>query len=255
MKRNWSIVIVCATIVLIAGIGAYTYGQLSTRETITVKGTAKKLVTPDRLMSTITLTEISEDQVAASKNLETRVVDLQVALQNTGIDTSLLTQGTVTIAPYFDYTNSVNQPQDRKQISQTITLRLDKTKVGDLGDMSKKITNAITALNPGVNNYYFNYDFVDRDKVSGELRSEAVKNAQQKAVETLSLLNARAGRVVSVNDEYTGGIRPWFMMDRAVGAAPESTVGSGFATSPQEQEVEFSVNVTYQIQNKLFGIW
>jgi uncharacterized protein len=261
MKQAWVIVAVCLTLLALGLIGSWTYLSSRQQENITVTGTSKKLLKPDRLLVTMSMQEVDLDQSAAVSRLDTRVTALKTALTAIGIDAATLEQGTVSVTPYYDYSPNAVQPEpgkQKKQVTQNINLRLDQSKVGELASITNKLTIAIAGLVPGLENYSFSYDFADRDKVSNELRTAAVENAKQKAINTLSPLNAKAGKIVSISDSAGGSVYPVMpmMYDKTISSAPSSAPGLSLSTSPQEQEVEFSVTVTFQIeQKKSFGIF
>lgn len=252
MKQTWNIIIVCVTLLLLALIAAAIASAYGNQETVTVTGTAKKTVKPDRLLVNLSLTETDLDQAAAVTRLDARVKSLKDTLQSTGIDPTLLEQGQVSVYPYYDYSTSQPQPEpgkQKKQVTQNINLRLDEAKVGNIATIANSLTITIANLNPGVENYSFNYDFSNRDVIANELRSAAILNAKEKAVATVTPLGNTLGKLVSITDSGSfGGVVPMYFDKTTMSSAEPA--GRSLSTSPQEQEVEFSVTASFRTKSK-----
>ena len=240
MKRFLTIIAV-----FLAATAALAQGgppMMHTPETVTVGGTGKAMLTPDRFTFSVgvqTVAPTVEDAVAENN---TRVQNVINALKRAGAaDKDLQTSG-FNIWPQQDYSQQSKLPRiTGYQVTNNITVR--STKIADAGRL---LGIAITA---GVNTSSgLNFEVSDPARGREHGLRAAFDDAKAKATVLAQAAGRSLGRAIVIS-EGTQLMPPPQPMPRAM--AMEGRVASAQADVPVEsgaQELVFNVSVAFELR-------
>ena len=234
-------------------------------KTITVDGKSERYVSPD--FARISFTESQKATTAAeAQDKATKKINSAIAyLKDAGVNEKDIKTTNYQIYPIYEYyywneatglrclSSYCNPPYVQKEnivgyrVEQSVEVKIRK--VADAG----KILSGLGAV--GIQNIGgLSLEIENIDKITEEVKNEAIKDARAKAKERAKSLGVSLGDVVSVSDNYGGGIyygRGVATMEAKVGY---NAVADGTPTpiapeiNPGQNKIEATVNVTYEIK-------
>ena len=239
MKRFLTLIIIAA-----AATTSFAQGpppaQSAWAESVTVSGTGKSMVVPDRFSFNVGVQTVANtvDDAVAENNRRTAAVI--AALKKAGAaDKDLQTSG-FNIWPQQDYSQQTKLPRILGyQVTNSITVR--STKIADAG---KLLGVAIAA---GVNTSSgINFEVADPARGRSEGLRAAFDDARAKATLLAQAAGRTLGRALLIN-EGTQIAPPPYPMPRAM--AVEARVASqDVPVESGQQEVTYTVSVTFELR-------
>ncbi len=211
---------------------------------VKVTGTAVARVMPDTVVWTVSVTDTDANLKLARDANDERVRNVLALRDKLGIDAKDLQTGNLRIQKVFERDRSGNQGAFRHySFQRTIVLRQRDTAKFD--DVLQDLT--------GTENVEISYSLESADfhKVRRETRLRAVKVAKEKASEMTSLLGAKLGHVVTI-DETSAGRDSWRGSPASNAAfysgppAQPDDVEGTFA--PGSIEIRVSVDIRFAIE-------
>jgi len=244
MKRFLTpIRIATAIIIAAAATAAFAQGpppRDAWAESVTVSGSGKSMVAPDRFSINLgvqTVANTVDDAVAENNR---RTADVIAALKKAGAaDKDLQTSG-FNIWPQQDYSQQGKPPRILGyQVSNTITVR--STKIADAG---KLLGVAIAA---GVNTASgINFEVADPSRGRAEGLRAAFDDAKAKAALLAQAAGRTLGRALLIN-EGAQAVPPPYPMPRAM-AMEAKAVSQDVPVESGAQEVSYTVSVTFELR-------
>lgn len=237
-----------AAAVFLALTTLVTFAQPIKAEDVTrsvrVTGTAVARVKPDTVVWNITATNTDANLKLAREANDEQVRNLLALRDKLGIDAKDVQTGNLRIQKVFERDRSGNQGAFRHySFQRTIVLRQRDT--ANFDDVLQDLT--------GSENVEISYSLESAEfhKVRRETRQRAVEVAKEKAGEMTSLLGAKLGHVVTI-DETSPGRDSWrgssisnFAFDSGSPAQPDDIEGT-FA--PGSIEIRVSVDIRFAIE-------
>lgn len=207
-------------------------------ESITVTGTGKSTVTPDRFSFTLGVQTIGATVDEAVNENNRKVAATIAALKKAGAQDKDIQTSQFSIWPQQDYQEGRLPRILGYQVSNNITVR--STKIADAGRLLG------IALSSGVNTSS-GIQFEVSNPTTGRdqgLRA-AIEDARAKAALLASAANRTLGKAIVIN-EGVPAQPPVYPMTRAV-AAMEAKVGD-VPVESGSQELSYTVTVTYELR-------
>jgi len=211
---------------------------------VKVTGTAVAKVKPDTVVWTVSVTNTDANLKLARDANDERVRNVLALRDKLEIDAKDVQTGNLRIQKVFERDRSGNQGAFRHySFQRTIVLRQRDTAKFD--DVLQNLT--------GAENVEISYSLESADfhKVRRETRLRAVKVAKEKASEMTSLLGAKLGHVVTI-DETSAGRDSWrgspasnIAFSSGAPAQPDDVEGT-FA--PGSIEIRVSVDIRFAIE-------
>lgn len=205
--------------------------------TVQVTGDAKISAEPDEFVFYPTYSFKNSDQSAALAELNKKSDEIVSELNKLGVaDNKIKTNSD-------GYERGLYMP-DKTDGSTTYTLTLTVTV--DDKELAQKVQNYIVSTNPmGAVSPQASFSEKKRKELENQARDTASKDARRKAEQSAKNLGYDLGRVKSVSDgSGFGPIQP--LMSR--GAAADSSAASELSLQPGENDLNYSVTVTYYIK-------
>lgn len=200
---------------------------------ITVTGTASTEATPDQYQFSPSWTR---DTTAEITKLNNQIV---TKLKEIGIkDAQIKNNASRYGSPEVYYST----PADGKQkttLSITITVR-DK-------DLAQKVQDYLVTTDPsGSITSYPSFSSQKQKELQVKLRTEATKDAKQKAEQTAEGLGTKVGKVIEISEVETGGLYP---MPIAISdSAGVSSAKDSISVQPGSDDYSYSVTVIFTLQ-------
>lgn len=220
-----------------------TQAEDSTRS-VKVTGTAVAHVKPDMVIWTVNVTNTDTDLKVAREATDEGVLQVLKLRFELEIDAKDVQTGNLRIRKVFERDRSGNQGAFRHySVQRTIVLRQRDTAKFD--DVLQDLT--------GAQNVAISYSLASSDfhKVRRETRLRAVKVAKEKASEMTSLLGAKLGHVLTIDetspgrDTWRGSIASNTRFDSGPPVEPDDIQGT-FA--PGSIEIRVSVDIRFAIE-------
>ena len=232
-------------VVLITAASAFAQGTAQTPyvppylQTISVTGTGRSTVTPDRVTFSVGVQTISATVDQAVNENNRKVAAVIAALKAAGAKETEIRTSNFAIWPQQDYQQGKLPQILGYQVSNNITVRRDK--IGDAGRLLQ------TAVNAGVNTSSgLQFEVSDPAKGRDEGLRAAFADARAKAALLASAAGRTLGRAVTIAEgaqvappQYP---RPMAMRAEAASVASDVPVESG------TQENVYTVSVVFEIQ-------
>jgi uncharacterized protein YggE len=209
-------------------------------ETVTVTGTGKSTLTPDRFLFTAGVQTVAATVEDAVNQNNAKVAGVIAALKKAGATDRELRTSNFSIFPRQDYTEGQLPRILGYQVSNDITVTTDKI------DLAGKLLQV--AITAGVN-HTSGLVFQVSDPTRG--RDQGLKAAFEDARAKASVLAQAAGRTlgktIAVTEGSGEGIRPPIPLQRMAMARAEAVV----ADVPVEsgtQEVVFNISAVFELR-------
>lgn len=206
---------------------------------VTVTGSGRVEIESD--LATVRLGVETQADTAAEALEENniRVTEVLSATQAAGIDETDIQTRDFRIEPVY----RPDQPQPQEQPQQLVGYRvinIVEVTVRDLDSMGELLDTVVAV---GANQVQgIRFQVADRAQLIDQAREEAVSNAQAKAEQLTSLLDATLGEVLTIESFGETPPQPiFFAEDAAVG-------GAGVPVAPGTQFVEATVSITWRIE-------
>lgn len=234
-------------VILLAVLAAYALGGLKSSaragdESVTLTGSAKITVVPDRASVRLGVEVVEPDAKAAldeASRLQERVL---AAIKESGVEEKYIRTGTVSVDPDWDYSNEarrLNGYVARQTVKVTIT---DLDTAGDvLNAAAEQGGNAIRISS-------FRLYASDKDAAEAEARKDAIDDARTKAGQYAKAGDRELGKVLRIEEQVERGYYPAeydglsnTMLDTAAVRFAEAPI------EPGEQKVTITVQVVFEL--------
>ncbi len=219
-------------------------------DSITVNGTAEKIVLPDVATFSFGAQMTGETVASAQKVVTERINKALDIIKAAGVDEKDIKTIAYNINPHYEYTQrpctqfscpSGQQNLTGYDVSQTVQVKIrDTSKAGEI--LGKLGSAEITDLSGLI------FAIDDEEKAQAEARAMAIDDAQAKAKVLAKDLGVRLGKVISFSEGYYP--QPYYMESYA--KAGDAVMGMGGAPSPEvpagENTIVSNVSITYEIR-------
>ena len=233
MKRF--LILICA-----AMFAATTFAQPAPPpETVTVSGTGRAMLTPDRFSFTVgvqTVAPTVDDAVAENNQ---RVSSVIAALKRAGAADKDIQTSNFNIYPQQEYGEGKTLPRILGyQVNNSITVR--STKINDAGKLLG------VAIGAGVNNASgLNFEVADPARGRDQGLKAAFDDAKAKATILAQAAGRTLGRALQINEGGQQNVPPPMPM-RAM--AMEARVAQDVPVQAGTQELTFTVSATFELR-------
>ena len=208
-------------------------------ESITVTGTGRATVTPDRFSFTLGVQTIAPTVDEAVNDNNAKVASVIAALKKAGAEDKNIQTSQFNIWPQQDYQEGRLPRILGYQVSNSITVR--STKIADAGRLLGIALSAGVNTSSGIN-------FENSNPSAGRdqgLRS-AIEDARAKAALLAQAANRTLGKAIVIS-EGVQAQPPVYPMARSAAVAMEAKVGD-VPVESGSQEVTYVVTVTYELR-------
>lgn len=238
MKRFLSISIFLLTAAIPAAAQTVIAPGATLVESVSVSGTGRAVVTPDRFTFTVGVQTVGpnvEDAVAENNRRSAAVI---AALKKAGAADRNIQTSQFNIWPQQDYSQGQLPRILGYQVTNSVTVRSEK-----IGDAGRLLGVAIAA---GVNNSSgINFEVADPNRGRDQGMRAAFEDARAKAALLAQAAGRTLGRVLTMSESGAGYVPPP-MPVRAM--AMEAKVGSDVPVEAGTQENMYSVSVTFELK-------
>lgn len=233
MKRFLSL------LVLVVAATATAQSNLSTIESVSVTGTGKSRLTPDRYSFNVGVQSVSATVDDAVRENNQRVAETVAALKKAGATESEIRTSNFSIYPQQDYQQGKLPRILGYQVNNSVTVTRDK--IGDAGKLLQ------AALNAGVNTSS-GLQFLVSDPARG--RDEGMRAAFADAKAKASILAQAAGRSLGRAMTISEGVEPSRppILYKAAMAGAAQAVSDEVPVESGTQEVSYTVSVTFELK-------
>lgn len=208
-------------------------------ETVSVGGTGRSSVTPDRFSFTVgvqTMAVTVDDAVAQNNK---RVAAVIAALKTAGVQDKDLQTSNFNIWPQQDYQEGKQPRILGYQATNSITVR--STKIADAGRLLG------IAIGAGVNTASgINFEVTDPARGRDEGLRAAFDDAKAKATLLAKSAGRTLGRVLTIHEGIQGPQPQPYAMQRTM--AMEARASSDVPVESGTQEQSYSVSVTFELR-------
>jgi len=232
MKRFLSL------LMLVIASAAMAQPTTSAIESVSVSGTGKSRLTPDRYSFNVGVQTVAATVDDAVRENNQRVAEVVAALKKAGATESELRTSNFSIYPQQDYQQGKLPRILGYQVNNSVTVTRDK--IGDAGKLLQ------AALNAGVNTSS-GLQFLISDPARG--RDEGLHAAFTDAKAKASVLARAAGRTLGRALTISEGVEPSRppIAYKAMGVAAQA-VSEEVAVESGTQEVSYTVSVTFELK-------
>lgn len=223
-----------------AMIATSAFAQVAPPESITVSGTGRVSIRPDRFSFSVGVQTLSPTLEAAVNENNQRVASVIAALKKEGATDSEIRTAGFSLYPQQDYREGKLPRIVGYQVSNTITVT--RSVVADAGRLLQ------AAVNAGVNQAS-NIDFHNSDPARG--RDEGLRTAYADARAKAMLLATAAGRTLGRALMISEGIadrppQPYPMPQRSM--AKEAMAVSEVPVEGGTSDISFTVTVVFELR-------
>lgn len=208
-------------------------------ETVTVSGTGRAIVTPDRFTFSVGVQTVGAtvDDAVAENNR--RVASVIAALKKAGAQDKDIQTSQFSIYPQQDYQQGKLPRILGYQVSNNISVRSDK-----VGDAGRLLGIAVAA---GVNHASgLNFEVSDPARGRDQGLRSAFDDARAKASLLAQAAGRTLGRAISISEGVRDGEPPPRPMARTM--AMEAQVASDVPVESGTQEVTYTVTATFELR-------
>jgi uncharacterized protein YggE len=207
-------------------------------ETVSVNGSGRARVVPDRMVFTVGVETSAPTVDAAVRENNDRAAAITAALERAGVAKSEVQTSNMSVNPQYAYEEGKRPRIVAFQVMNTLTVTRDAS--AKLGDLLQ------AAINAGANHVgSVGFSVADPARGRDQALGAAFTDAKAKAELLARAAGRTLGRVLSIVE---GGVQappphPMYRMERAMDAAAQSVpveVGS--------QEVGFTVSVVFELR-------
>lgn len=209
-------------------------------QTVSVTGTGKSTITPDRVTFTVGVQTVADTVDQAVNENNRKVADVIAALKKAGATDAQIRTSNFSIWPQQDYQQGRLPRILGYQVSNTVTVRRDS--VADAGRLLQAAVNAGVNTSSGL-------QFESSDPAAGRdagLRA-AFNDARAKALLLAQAAGRTLGRAVTISEgagRYATPPQPYPQAMRAEAGAVMSDV----PVEPGTQEMSYTVSVVFELQ-------
>lgn len=232
---NKLIAIILLLIALLVTIAFWQPWQTSSaaERTLAVTGEATVSDTPNQYDFYPTYQESGTNRQATLEKVNTQVNTVIEELKKLGVSEDKISLSENSYRAYWvdDKSNT---------ISVTVTVEVEGK------DLAQKVQDYLITTTPS--GQITPYPTFTKDKLKSlqdQARTNALKDAKNKAESTVSEVGARLGKVVSISDNQYVGIMP---MIGVAESSDSSKVNTSLPVSTSKQDVSVSVQVTYELR-------
>jgi len=245
VKIEFNVWWIVAVLVVIIGVMTALWRPWEVRSdnrTVTVTGTTTVKATPDEYTFSPSWQFKNSDKTAALKEATEKSATVVAELKKLGVADSKITTNLGGWENYYYYDSSLGKHTYTLNISVVVSTR----------ELAQKVQDYLTTTEPtGQVTPSASFSQSKQKKLESDARSAATKEARAKADEMAKNIGFTVGKVKSINDQGSGG-GILFSSDKAVSMMSQgSATTSSDATisvQPGENQVEYSVEVTYYIR-------
>jgi len=234
MKRFLSL------LTLFCAVSALAQAPPAPLETVTVTGTGKATLTPDRYSFNVGVQTIGTTVDDAVRENNDRVASVIAALKKAGATAAEIRTSNFTIYPQQDYQQGKLPRITGYQVNNSVTVTRDK--VGDAGKLLQ------AALNAGVNNSS-GLQFLVSDPARGRdegLRA-AFADAKAKARTLAQAAGRTLGRALTINEGVEPSRPP--VVYQAMAMAPgRAAANEEVPVESGTQEVSYTITVVFELR-------
>lgn len=213
-------------------------------DVISVSGTGESFAVPDIATITFTADEAAPTVAEAQKKATDNNNAALKYLKDQGIDDRDIQTQSYNVMPQYDY-NNVRYPSTPRIVGYQVT-QTTVVKVRDTNKVASLLTGITAQGISNVSGPSLSID--DEDAIKAEARTEAIKDAKDKAEMLAKQLGVRLGKMTSFSESYGGYPVPMYaaMESKAMnmgmggGGAPDIATG--------ENKVTVTVQISYQIK-------
>lgn len=237
MVVNTKLVIAVAAVLLIGLLLWQPWNTAAEKRTIEVDGRARITAVPDTYQFNPSYQRTDADREKALTDLNAHIQSVTDGLVKLGVgEDNIKLNVSAYDQPHFE------RSEDESAVSARITVKVDDK------DMAQKVQNYLLTTNPeGQITPRPSFSDDKRDRLQSEARAKAIANAQAEAEKTASQLGVKVVKVLSVKDTAGGDIIPLPYESQAVTKDSGASEAS-LPLFPGDQEISFSVRVTFEIK-------
>jgi len=210
----------------------------STSRTITESGQATVKAEPDSFTFNPQFTRKGEDKAAIQNELTELSNTVISKLKELGVEEKNITISSQT------YDNFYIDENGQQVSTLSLTIEVDNK------DLAQTVQDYLVTVTPdGSLTPYPTFSTEKRKELEQQAKTEALKDAKSRAERTVAEINAKLGKVIKVEDQVSGGVMPYYADGRAVAEDLSlSTPSSSLMVLSGEQEISYTVSVTYEIR-------
>lgn len=233
MKRFLSL------LTLFAAVSAFAQTAPTTLETVTVTGTGKSTLTPDRYSFNVGVQTVATTVDDAVRENSQRVAAIIDALKKAGATAAEIRTSNFSIYPQQNYEQGKLPQITGYQVNNSVTVTRDK--IGDAGKLLQ------AALNAGVNTSS-GLQFLVSDPSRG--RDQGMRAAFADAKAKATTLAQAAGRTVGKALTISEGVEPSRppVVYKAMAMAPGQAASDEVPVESGTQEVSYTITVVFELR-------
>jgi uncharacterized protein YggE len=209
------------------------------RETVSVTGTGRSSVAPDRVAFTVGVQAVADTVEAAINQNNERVAKAIGALKAAGAHDKEIQTARFSIVPQQDHRQGALPRIVGYQVSNSITVRSDR--IAEAGRLLQAAVKAGVNTASGIR-----FEVTDPAKGRDEGLRAAFADARAQAGVLAQAAGRTLGRALSIS-ESNGGVSPPQPFPRAMAMSAESGV-SEIPVAPGAQETVYSVAVVFELR-------
>lgn len=209
-------------------------------ETVSVSGTGRVTVIPDRFSFNVGVQTVANTVEDAVNENNRKVASVLAALKRAGAQDKDIRTSNFTIWPQQDYTQGQLPRIIGYQVSNSITVMRDK-----IGEAGKLLQAAISA---GVNTSSgLQFEVSDPAKGRDQGMKAAFDDARAKALQLAQAAGRSLGRAVMISEGGQNQPQPPYPMQRAMAMKAEGAV-SDVPVESGSQENTYQVSVVFELR-------
>lgn len=208
-------------------------------ETVSVSGTGRAIVTPDRFTFQVGVQTVAPTVDEAVTENNRRVASVIAALKKAGAQDKDIRTSQFTIYPQQDYQEGKLPRILGYQVSNSVTVRSEK--VGDAGRLLGIAVNAGVNTSSGIN-----FEVSDPARGRDQGLKAAFDDARAKAALLAQAAGRTLGRAVEIVEGQRMGEPPPRPMARTM--AMEAQVANDVPVESGTQEVQYIVTATFELR-------
>jgi uncharacterized protein YggE len=247
-KLNLKFLVVALAVIILIMFGLWRPWEEADARTIEVTGEAELTAEPDEFIFNVTYQKVARDQktaIAAVSALGNEVASRlkELGVEEKKITTNVSSNSSGGYEPEMPVVDDKRGDKRQNDDSSFVAVFNIRVVVNDKA-LAQKVTDYI-ATTPTEHAVTPEYTFSSkkRQELEAKARSIALLDGKKKALETAKALGVELGKVQKVSEvKWGGGIVP------LEGQAIRSDATSSPIVFPGEQEIRFSVTITYKIK-------
>jgi uncharacterized protein len=208
---------------------------------ITVSAEGRSNAAPDIAQSSFSVVSRGTNPTTIAAENNDKISAAIEELKRQGVEAKDIKTTGYNLNPVYAY-------EDKTGVSRISGYELVQTVTVKIRDLSK-VNSIIGALAPlGINQIGgVSFTLDDPDKARSEARAEAFRKAREKAEVMASQNGVRIGRLINFS-ENGGGVMPYYYAKDLRQESAVSNGGGAPSIEPGQEEVNVSVNVTYELK-------